>query len=65
MENSRRKRERRRGVARQLMLTMIDWCRTQGFVQVDLHASKQGKPLYESLGFQPTTEMRLKLREPC
>jgi len=52
---------RRRGVARQLMLTMIEWCRTQGFVQVDLHASKQGKSLYESLGFQPTTEMRLKL----
>ena len=54
---------RRRGIARQLMHTMIDWCRAEGFVHVDLHASKSGRPLYESLGFQPTTEMRLKLRD--
>ena len=52
---------RRQGVARQIMQTMIEWCRSEGFVQVDLHASKSGKPLYEALGFQPTTEMRLKL----
>lgn len=54
---------RRRGIARQLMLTMVEWCRKEGFVQVDLHASKAGRPLYESLGFQPTTEMRLKIRQ--
>jgi GNAT superfamily N-acetyltransferase len=53
---------RRRGIARLLMRTMIDWCRGQGFAQVSLHASKDGKALYESLGFEPTTEMRLKLR---
>ena len=53
---------RRRGIARQLMQTMIDWCRRQGFVNVSLHASKFGRPLYESLGFEPTTEMRLKLK---
>jgi GNAT superfamily N-acetyltransferase len=54
---------RRRGLARQLMQTMIDWCSRQGFAAVYLHASKDGKPLYETLGFEPTSEMRLKLRE--
>src|SRR5690242_16994145 len=54
---------RRRGIARQLMRTMIDWCRKEGFAAVYLHASHDGRPLYESLGFEPTTEMRLKLKE--
>jgi GNAT superfamily N-acetyltransferase len=53
---------RRRGIARQLMKTMIEWCRTEGFATVSLHASKHGRPLYETLGFEPTNEMRLKLR---
>jgi GNAT superfamily N-acetyltransferase len=53
---------RRQGIARRLMQTMIDWCRKEGFVNVSLHASKSGRPLYESLGFEPTTEMRLKLK---
>jgi len=53
---------RRRGIARQIMQTMIDWCRQQGFVHLSLHASEFGRPLYESLGFEPTTEMRLKLK---
>jgi GNAT superfamily N-acetyltransferase len=54
---------RRKGVARRLMETMIDWCREEGFAAVYLHASKDGRLLYEGLGFEPTTEMRLKLRE--
>jgi hypothetical protein len=45
------------------MRTMIDWCRGEGFAAVYLHASNDGKPLYEALGFEPTTEMRLKLRD--
>jgi GNAT superfamily N-acetyltransferase len=53
---------RRRGIARQLMGTMIDWCRDQGLAVVYLHASPDGRPLYEALGFEPTAEMRLKLR---
>src|ERR1700730_18083697 len=52
---------RRQGIARQLMRTMIDWCRNEGFAFVYLHSSKNGRPLYEGLGFEPTTEMRLKL----
>jgi GNAT superfamily N-acetyltransferase len=54
---------RRQGIARQLMRTMIDWCKQEGYAAVYLHASDNGKPLYESLGFEPTTEMRLKLKQ--
>lgn len=53
---------RRRGIARQLMQTVIGWCQEQGFAHVSLHSSKDGRPLYESLGFEPTSEMRLKLK---
>lgn len=52
---------RRRGIAKKLMEVMIEWCRAEGFGTVILHASNEGKPLYESLGFQQTNEMRLKL----
>jgi GNAT superfamily N-acetyltransferase len=53
---------RRQGIARQLMQTMIAWCRQENFAAVFLHASKDGRPLYEALGFEPTNEMKLKLR---
>jgi GNAT superfamily N-acetyltransferase len=52
---------RRRGIARALMQTMIDWCRVERFSTVELHASDDGRPLYESMGFRPTNEMRLAL----
>jgi GNAT superfamily N-acetyltransferase len=54
---------RRKGIARCLMQTIIEWCREEGLAQVSLHASKDGRPLYEKLGFEPTSEMRLKLKE--
>jgi len=53
---------RRQGVARVIVHTLIAWCRGQGFAYVSLHASADGKPLYELLGFEPNNEMRLKLR---
>ena len=53
---------RRRGVAKRLMEAMIEWCRTNGFTAVSLHASSVGRPLYETMGFQPTNEMKLPLR---
>jgi len=53
---------RRRGVARKLMGTMIQWCRENGFVNVALHASDEGRKLYEQLGFNPTNEMKLELK---
>jgi GNAT superfamily N-acetyltransferase len=51
-----------RGIAGRLMQTMIDWCRSEGFAGVSLHASSDGRHLYESLGFEASNEMRLKLR---
>lgn len=53
---------RRSGVARRLMQTMIEWCRRAGYGSVSLHASEVGRPLYESMGFQQTNEMRIELR---
>ena len=53
---------RRHGIAKRLVQAMIDWCRKEGFSAVSLHASDAGRPLYASLGFQPTNEMTLHLR---
>ena len=49
---------RHRGIARALVQTALDWCRAEGIRVVTLHASNAGRPLYESLGFQLTNEMR-------
>jgi len=53
---------RRKGIAQALMEAMIAWCREKEFAYVSLHASAQGRGLYEKLGFKPTDEMRLELR---
>ena len=50
---------RRRGLARKLMQTALDWCRANGIRAVILHASPEGRALYDSLGFRPTNEMRI------
>ena len=52
---------RKRGIARQVMLTILDWIRGRGLRSVNLHASKEGRALYEKLGFELTNEMRLKM----
>lgn len=51
---------RRRGLARQLMVAILAWARETGIESLVLHAAPDGRPLYESLGFQPTNEMRFK-----
>lgn len=53
---------RRNGLARRLMVAILDWCRKQGIERVVLHASIMGRPLYESLGFTATNEMSLYLK---
>ena len=53
---------RKRGLARALTQKAIDWCRAEGFKVLWLHTSKSGRPLYESLGFEATNEMRLILQ---
>jgi GNAT superfamily N-acetyltransferase len=52
---------RRRGLARRLMEVTLEWCRTNRIPIVILHASDEGRPLYESLGFKATNEMRMEL----
>jgi len=52
---------RKRGLSRKLVGTVLEWTRDQGITAVSLHASRFGRPLYESLGFSPTNEMRLVL----
>jgi hypothetical protein len=42
------------------MQHVIAWCRSERIESVVLHASDDGRTLYEQLGFIPTTEMRLR-----
>jgi GNAT superfamily N-acetyltransferase len=52
---------RRQGIARALMLEALEWCSANRITAVILHASPEGRALYESLGFRPTNEMRIAL----
>ena len=49
---------RGQGIARALMNRLREWAGLQGFDRVLLHASEFGRPLYQSLGFVPSNEMR-------
>jgi ribosomal protein S18 acetylase RimI-like enzyme len=50
---------RRRGVAEALMRAILDTLAERGIRRVVLHASDDGRSLYQRLGFVPTNEMRL------
>lgn len=52
---------RKRGLAHRLTETIIDWCKTNGYHLLVLHASEAGRPVYESMGFQLSSEMKLRL----
>jgi ribosomal protein S18 acetylase RimI-like enzyme len=52
---------RRQGLARWLVEAALDWCRANKIDLVILHASAEGRGLYESLGFQTSNEMQIKL----
>jgi len=49
------------GLAFELLKTSVEDARRRGIGVVSLHASKFGKPLYERNGFEPSTEMMLRL----
>src|SRR5262245_57820432 len=49
---------RRRGLARALITTMLEWLKRERVAKIVLHASPDGLPLYESMGFVQTNEMR-------
>ena len=52
---------RRRGYSRACMQALLDWYATQGIGLVDLRASPDGEPLYESLGFVRTDGPTMRL----
>ena len=52
---------RRRGLGNRVMDAILQWCRARGIRRLTLHASGEGRPLYERFGFRPTNEMRLEL----
>jgi ribosomal protein S18 acetylase RimI-like enzyme len=53
---------RRRGVGEALMRAVLDALAARGIRRIVLHASDNGRRLYERLGFVPTNEMRLTRR---
>lgn len=55
---------RRRGLARAIVDACIEHARAAGCTRACLHASEEGRPLYEELGFETTAEMWLDLRPP-
>ena len=48
---------RRKGLAELVIRTILQWSRDNEVASVVLHASSMGRPLYERLGFLPTSEM--------
>jgi RimJ/RimL family protein N-acetyltransferase len=50
---------RRRGLATRVVGAILDACRELGITRVTLHASDEGRRIYERLGFRQTNEMRL------
>jgi GNAT superfamily N-acetyltransferase len=41
------------GLARAIVAGLLDWYRQRGIHRVDLHATGDGEPIYQSLGFTP------------
>lgn len=55
-------RFRRLGLAKHLVETAMEWCRSNGVDVMALHASDAGRPMYEAMGFKATNELRTLLR---
>ena len=53
---------RKMGIATGIVAASIKWCREHGYGSITLHASKEGRGIYEGFGFNPTNEMRLSIR---
>jgi GNAT superfamily N-acetyltransferase len=52
---------RKRGLAKRLVCAAMDWCAERGISIMLLHASDAGRPIYESIGFTQTSEMRFQM----
>jgi GNAT superfamily N-acetyltransferase len=55
---------RRRGLGRLVVEAILAWCQANGITRLTLHASNDGRPLYELYGFRQTNEMRLTVDRP-
>jgi GNAT superfamily N-acetyltransferase len=44
---------RRRGISRRLLSELMEFAQEQGIGRLWMHASEDGRPLYESVGFMP------------
>jgi GNAT superfamily N-acetyltransferase len=53
---------RKRGIARQLMQTIIDHCREHDIPAITLNASVEGQPVYEALGLTLSQQPEMRLR---
>ena len=53
---------RRKGVAKLILKRALKWCRVHKYERIILHASDEGRPLYEKFGFEATREMLLRLQ---
>jgi len=54
---------RRRGLAQAVMEAILQWCKSNAIDHVTLAASREGRPLYEFLGFE-ADGMAMKLSHP-
>lgn len=50
---------RRKGLGALVMTQVLHYARKNQINRLSLHTSDDGRPLYETLGFAPTNEMRL------
>jgi GNAT superfamily N-acetyltransferase len=55
---------RHQGLARKIVETIHQWCREQNLQTMVLHTSQFGRPMYEKLGYEDSTEMQLTLENP-
>lgn len=56
---------RRRGIARAMMAELIDFARSSSLLQLVLHSSDEGRPLYLDIGFVPIDDMALRFPAPA
>ncbi len=49
---------RRRGIAKRLVKTTVDYATAHGCAAISLHASDAGRPVYEKMGFTDSSELR-------
>jgi GNAT superfamily N-acetyltransferase len=54
---------RRQGVASLIVKGALKWCREGEYDEIVLHASREGRLVYEGLGFEPSNEMKFKFQK--